>query len=237
LYNIKGGYGLDPRWGVGIRKGKLRVEIQKIISAEELAKMPVEELHELIKKTLDAKDYESGEKYTSKRRAEHIERALYYCPDCKSFNTLRSEKNHVFCTKCGMTAEYAEDLKLKAEKGTILGETVKEWYDKQWEILKGVELDGQTTLFSDKVEARLIVGRKREKLRPATMWADGVGIKVKTKAEEYSLDFSKKITTTILGKRKINFYLSDDTVLQVKGDERFNSIKYLHLNEIAKEKF
>ena len=41
---------------------------------------------------------------------------------------------------------------------------------------------------------------------------------------------------TVLGKRKINFYLPDGNTLQVAGDKRFCAIKHLHLFENSKEK-
>ena len=35
LFNIHGGYGTEPRWGQGVRKGKMHCEIKKILTYDE----------------------------------------------------------------------------------------------------------------------------------------------------------------------------------------------------------
>lgn len=239
LYNVKGGYGADPRWGRGVRKGKMICGVKKIISAEELSKMSVDEIYKEIVNNLVSDDYKWDIAFKSKHRAEYLERALYYCENCKSFNTIQSKNQKVYCKKCGFSAQYGENLKFENINGKIAGETVKEWFDKQRVELekKTKSIDG--VLFYDKkVQARLIYDRKRHALGAAELCAirDGVTVNLK-KGVAYDLSFQTLYGATILGKRKINFYLPDDKTLQIKGNKRFNSVKYLHLYEMFKEKY
>lgn len=237
LYNIKGGYGADPRWGNGVRRGKMQGEVVKIIQPEQLEKMSTQEIYDQICSTLISNDYNSGVKFKSKRRAEYLERAIYYCENCGSFNTMRSEKDKLYCKICNFKAEYTEDLQLKPIDGKCLGVNVKEWFDKQKQLLLEYSQTKEGVLFGDDgVKLRLIYDGKRHKLGKANMRAEKNGVEFSLKKDKtLNVDFESLYGSTVLGKRKINFYLSDGKTLQVKGSKRFNSIKYLHLYEIYKE--
>ena len=238
FFNIKGGYGTDPRWGGKLRKGKMTSGVVKVISPEELEKMTVEELHKEIEKELGVRDYESGVEFKSTRSAEYLERALYYCPNCKKFNTLKSDKHCLTCTSCGAEVEHTKDLKLKVKRGEIPFDTVKEWFDYQKQALKDYAKEKDDELFFDEgVEARLIENGKRKKLGVATITAKATGCKVVTKSGwSCEFDFCSLYGSAILGKKKVNFYLSDTQTLQIKGTDRFNGIKYVHLYDFIKEK-
>ena len=58
--------------------------VVKVISAEEIERMPVEELHQEIVNALNTDDSKLDINFKSKKRAEYLERALYYCPNCGS---------------------------------------------------------------------------------------------------------------------------------------------------------
>ena len=236
LFNLKGGYGADPRWGGSVRKGKVYASTVKVLSAEEIKEMSVEELHQEIVNTLDVDDTTIGVKFKSKKSAEYLERALYYCPNCRSFNTLKSKGRHLYCTNCELKAEYTEELTFKPISGNVPFDTVREWYDEQAEKLKEkVALDGGE-LFSDSVEVRLIENFKRKKLGEGKIIGHNTGVDVCTvKGKAFDVKFSDIVGCTILGKRKINFYLDDSLTLQIKGSERFNGIKYLYLYQFYKE--
>ena len=237
LYNIKGGYGSEPRWGGGVRKGEMTCGVVKVISTEQLEKMSVEEIYSVIVENLVTNDWASGVKFKSKHRAEFLERALYYCPKCKSFNSLYSEKAQLHCKKCDFVTEYTEDLHFKKINFEPCGDTVKEWYEKQEVALSNFVEEKKGALFSDlKVEARLVYDGKRHKLGNAKIVAekDKLTVYLKKK-EDMVVDFSTLYGVTVVGKRKINFYLPNDKTLQIKGSKRFNAIKYLHLYEIMKK--
>ena len=236
LYNMKGGYGADPRWGNKLRKGKVSVGLERLLTKEEIENMSVDELYDVIVKTLGVKDAPSTVKFKSSKKAEYLERALYYCPNCHSFCSLSSDKNILKCNNCGISVEYCEDLTLKPLNGNILGNTVAEWFNAQPKALEEYAKSTEGKLFADDVELRLIKGVNRKKLGNANIvgFRNGVDIQAEN-GEKYDLKFCDLAGCTVLGKRKINFYTADETTVQVKGSKRFNAIKYLNLYWLSKK--
>ena len=48
------------------------------------------------------------------------------------------------------------------------------------------------------------------------------------KEDELRLPFAELSTVTVLGKNKLNLY-HGESIYQLKGDERFNALKYVHI--------
>lgn len=103
--NVKGGYLSKPRWATGKRKNR-RIELnyEVAIHKEDLAKLSVEEIAEIITEKLYNNDYDYQRKHMIKRPgkklAEGIENVLYICPECDSVNTLKSHGNTIECSHC-----------------------------------------------------------------------------------------------------------------------------------------
>ena len=99
-YKLEGGYFTTPRWGKGIRKGKMHGSIVNIYNKEDLEKLSPEEITDLVKKDLYEDAYQKQSQtpiaYKGKNLAEGIEHALCLCPECKQIDTLFSKKNSVF---------------------------------------------------------------------------------------------------------------------------------------------
>ena len=120
--------------------------------------------------------------------------------------------------------------------GNLEWEKVKEWYNAQAEKLKEYAKNSGE-LYLDDIEVRFIENYQREKLGDGNIVGFNDKVLVKTnKGKAFEVDFSDIDGCTVLGKRKINFYLNGSTTLQVKGTERFNAIKYLQLYQIYKER-
>jgi hypothetical protein len=144
IYNLKGLYGVSPRWGSGLRKGYSTGEINKVLSLEEIAKMSDDELTAVIKKglTVSAFDLESNLiRYEGKNLANHLERALFLCPDCLAMGSNISTGDDLVCSKCGYSVTYLPNLKFKLNKGVRHFETVKAWYDFQKEHVQSINFD------------------------------------------------------------------------------------------------
>lgn len=237
LYKINGGYGTDPRWGNKIRKGKMTGGVVKVISAEQVERLSPEELLGIIKKELCSEDLSLGVKFKYRKRAEYLERALYYCENCGSFNSIYSNKDKIYCKNCDFSARYNENLSLSKINGKLTSNNTGEYLDLQTEKLKEWANSNNGVLFFDnKVEGRLIYDKKRHKLGNIDIFGYKNGVEVHTKKEKTFYDFDSLYGVTILGKRKINFYLEGDKTLQIKGSKRFNGVKYLHLFKFVKEK-
>lgn len=108
LIKIKGGYLTSPRWGIGLRRGKISME-STTVKADDLKKMSVGEITELINKNIytDAYEEQSSEKqaYKGKKPCLGIERAIYRCPECGGIGTLKSDNRNVKC-ECGYSAKF-----------------------------------------------------------------------------------------------------------------------------------
>ncbi len=108
-YRLEGGYFTAPRWGRGIRRGKMYGRIVGIYSPEDLKAMSKEEVQALIARDIfeDAhvRQQENPVSYRSRCRAENLEVVLFRCPVCGAFGTLSSRGNFLSCT-CGKKWEY-----------------------------------------------------------------------------------------------------------------------------------
>lgn len=226
LFNLCGGYGTDPRWGVKIRRGtKFVGRVRRILTPEEYAGMSDEELFGIIKNELDVDDTLSGERYKSRRRAEYIERALYMCPVCGSIGTIHSHGTGFCCTSCKTEAEYTEDLKISPPVGGY--SRIYEWYE--WErqeivrrILGGEKISDGDILFRESVKLQ-----KKIKLPGNTVTLDKDSLMISGGGAETRYPLAKIDAITAVGKKKFNFYYKGK-ILQVKGGKRFCAIKYVH---------
>ena len=226
LFNLCGGYGTDPRWGVKIRRGtKFVGRVRRILTAEEYAGMSDEELFGIIKNELDVDDTLSGKRYKSRRRAEYIERALYMCPVCGSIGTIHSHGTGFCCTSCKTEAEYTEDLKISPPVGGY--SRIYEWYE--WErqeivrrILGGEKISDGDILFRESVKLQ-----KKIKLPGNTVTLDKDSLMISGGGAETRYPLAEIDAITAVGKKKFNFYYKGK-ILQVKGGKRFCAIKYVH---------
>lgn len=230
LYNLSGGYGTDPRWGHGIRKGKFCGGVKRIIQPEELEKMSVEEIFAIIKKELDVDDTLSGIKFKSRRKAEYIERALYMCPVCGAVSSIRSKKSAFRCEKCGYNAEYTEDLKISPTAGEQEFYRIYEWFE--WErkeiaerVGNGEKIQDDGVLFRESIKFK----RKKKLLGgTAAISIDKNALTVTGKTGTDVFPLIEITALTMVGKKKFNFY-HNGRILQIKGDKRFCAIKYVHI--------
>lgn len=227
LYNLRGGYGTDPRWGSGIRRGTYyRGGVKRVIYPEEYAAMSVEELFGIIKEELYVDDTATGALYKSRRRAEYIERALYICPECGSVSAIVSRKTGFGCTKCGMKAEYTQDLKISPP---VCGyDRIYGWYE--WEraeiaerVRNGERIGDRDILFRESVKFK-----RKKKLPGNGVAIDREYLYITGGGEEARYPLKDITALTMVGKKKFNFYY-EGRILQVKGDKRFCAIKYVHV--------
>ena len=110
-FRLEGGYLTAPRWGKGIRKGKMSGRIVGVYSPEELKAMDKNAITDLIQRDIFEDTWEKQAqqpiRYRSKRRAENLQTVLYACPHCRRIGTLSSKGATLSCT-CGETWEFTE---------------------------------------------------------------------------------------------------------------------------------
>ena len=132
-YRIEGGYFASPNWAssANTRRGRLYGAPVGIYTKEDLAKMSVEEIDEIIKRDLHEDAYARQKvemhRYRSKKRAEGMESLIFLCPKCRAHGALTSAKDTVTCSACGNSFTYDE-------YGMLDGIDYKTVYDlNQWQ--------------------------------------------------------------------------------------------------------
>lgn len=233
LYNIEGGYGSDPRWGASVRKGKMRGYVKLVLTPDEYKNMPNEQLYRLICDALTVCDADSGVKFKSKRRAESIERALYMCPHCGGISSLTSRKASFKCKNCGSSWTYTEDLHIEPSDKFA---TILPWYEWQrGELNKAASNASGVILCDNNVELYISGGGEpKKRLAKGRVTADVEGVTLVSKNNETRFLYSDMSGFAIVRKNKFEFYV-DGKTYQVAGDDKFCSVKYLHLYQGVKQ--
>ena len=148
-FRIEGAYLSLPRWGKGIRKGRVYAHPVNVYSPEQLKAMSPAEINEAINRDIyeNAWDRQLTEKisYKGSNTAEGMETALYICPQCKKIGGLKGRGNKIECT-CGFVREYT-DTGLFFEPEPF--ENVAEWDKWQLERLTALDFEHGKELFSD----------------------------------------------------------------------------------------
>ncbi|MBO6017738.1 MAG: 1-acyl-sn-glycerol-3-phosphate acyltransferase, partial [Oscillospiraceae bacterium] len=151
-YRLEGAYLSLPRWGKGVRRGKVHGHPVGIYPPEQLKNMTPKEINALIERDTAEDAWErqrlSPVRYKGKRRAEGLERALYLCPRCRRIGSLHTKGNRIFCD-CGLDLEYTETGFFQPEQPFP---DLAEWDDWQREMLHAREFNRpaeEGLLFSD----------------------------------------------------------------------------------------
>lgn len=225
IFNLHGGTGIRPRFSSKLRKGKFEGDIKKVLKYSEYENMPNEELYSIIVDGIKVYDSESGNKYTSSKRAEYLERMMFTCPVCSSVSTLHSDGNYITCSNCGEKVEYTETMSFKGSKNFPFKKTI-EWWNYQKRYIHNLKIEKDKTIFSDD-GVKLLRSNPNEKRK---LLAKGKLIitdkfLIIDKLVQNISDIS--IATVISGK-KLSYTL-DGCNYTVTGNERFNPLKYVLL--------
>lgn len=165
-YRMEGGYFTAPRWGRGVRRGKMKGGIVNIYTPEQLQQMSSQEIADAIAADLYVNAWEDQKKnqisYPGKNRAAFMETALFLCPKCLQWGTLKGEGDQLTCS-CGLKLTYTE-------KGTfdppVPFENILIWDQWQHECLAAEETlpafrDKNITLYrltEDHTQKRVVEG-------------------------------------------------------------------------------
>ena len=230
IYNIHGGYGIDPRWCYKGRRGKSYGEVKKIITQEEIQKMDNDELFKLIKEELTVDQFSENVIYKNRKNAEGLERVFYLCPVCGQIQSIYTKGNKVYCNSCGLEVTYHNDLRFSSDNEKFTFKYPYEWNEFQIDYVKSFDITLNREIYHDE-NIKLFKMHYRKKgdllLRGnITLTNEKIVITNGEKTIEYSID--DIYSFTVLGKHKMNFYIGNDTI-QVKGQKDFNALKYMQM--------
>lgn len=231
IYRLEGGYGTQPRWADSVRLGRMRGYVSQVIEPEVYKDMSYDELFELIRKGLDVNEAVLDFEFHGKGLAEYLERAIYVCPKC-GLSRFESHGNIVECKGCGLKAEYLPSKELRGVDGEFPFRFVADWYDYQCNFVNKLDTrelcDAPIWRESASISEVIVYKKKRpiSDVAEVELWGDRVV--VRTPEEEFNFDFETVSAAAVLGRNKLNIYYGDK-VYQLKGDERFNALKFVNL--------
>ena len=232
-YRLEGGYFTSPRWGRGIRRGRMRGHAVGIYPPEVLRKMKGPEITALIQRDLteDAwtRQQEDPVPYRGRHGAERLESALFLCPRCRRIGTLTSRGNVLRCQNCGLEETYQPDGAFRPGEPFA---TVAAWDRWQHEELLAGRYDHGEELFSDPASSfrRVFSGHRTEKL-PA-----GRLVQYPDRLVCGGLAFPlSEIGSMAMVKRRILLFTHDRNYYELRCPEGGNLRKYLALWKRAHE--
>lgn len=227
IYRIEGGYGFHPRWSNAMRKGPVRCYVSEVIEPEECRAMSDEQLCERIVQGLWVDEAELPGVYRHKKQAEYLERAVYVCPTC-GFSRFESRDDIISCKGCGIRVRHREDKRLEGVDCSFPFDTVGSWYEYQCGFVNRIDPAQHLTvpIYRDTADlSEVILYKHKKPLRKNAelcLYGDRITI------DEMTIPFEQASVITVLGRNKLNVY-HGGKVYQLKGDNRFNALKYVNL--------
>ena len=232
LYRIEGGYGVQPRWSDGTRKGNMRGYVYRVVEPEEYAGLSQEELMQLIREGLYVDEANGEGIFCSNRKAEYLERCIYVCPFC-GLSEFESHGDEITCKKCGRRIRYGGDKKLTGVDFDFPYEYVGQWYDVQDAFVNSLDVTRFTDepIYQDRAQVSEVIVYERKNLlrKDAAISLYGDRMVLDENGEnELVLPFSEVTAAACLGRNKLNVY-HGKMIYQFKGGKRFNAVKYVNL--------
>lgn len=226
LFRIEGGYGVQPRWTDKLRKGKMRGYVSRVIEPEEYAAMTKEELCRQIEDGLWVDESCVDGEFHNDVLAEYLERCIYVCPDC-GLAEFESHGDIITCKSCGLKVRYLPTRELEGVGKPFPFRFVGDWYDYQNDYLNSLDLREKTSepLFCDHANVSEVILYQKKNLLKTNADIDLYGDRIEIDGEV--LHFDKVHAVTVLGRNKANIY-HENGIWQLKGDKRFNALKYVN---------
>ena len=227
-YRIEGGYFVSPRWGKGLRRGRLYGAPVNVYTKEQIAAMSVDEINEVIKRDLHedayARQLESPAKYKGKNPAEQLESLLFICPGCCGIDTMHSRGDTVTCSHCSASFRYNEYGMLEGAPF----KTVKEFAAWQKELVKETVKSGGS--YSAPMGRLVTVSQSVESLvaeGPVTLSGE------KLTCGDHHISTEEILDLEMHGRRALVFS-TKDAYYELKPSEEVSSVKFKMFYEAYK---
>ena len=191
-----GNYLHTPFWNYRKpRKVPLHTTMTKVLSAEDVETMSVEDINRIVREALSYDEYrwqrEHNIRITEEYRAEGLHKVLYQCPSCKTEHRMASEGTQLYCTSCGKRWEMDELGVLHALSGETEFPHIPDWYEWQRSEVRR-EIEEGRYYFEDTVDVHSLPRPMRfEHLGEAVLTHDaenGFVLKGTYKGEPYEIE-------------------------------------------------
>ena len=231
FFRIEGGYGIAPRWGDAVRKGRMRSYVSRVLEPEEYKDLSDCEFAKLVNDELYVDEACINGEYHHKRCAEYLERAVYYCPKCNALSTFESHDDEIECKACGVKAKYLPTKELEGVNCDFPYRFVADWMEAQKCFVNSIDLasmcEAPTYVEEGKLYEVIVYKNKRVLFDEAEICLYGDRFEVTQNGERMTFCFEDIRAITVCGKNKLNFYVGDK-VYQFNGTPRFNALKYVN---------
>lgn len=236
-WRIEGGYLTQPRWGKGIRRGKINGKLVHVYQPEELKAMSDAEVQKHIEEDLFEDAFVTQARlhahYKTKAPAEGLESALFLCPVCHKVGTMKGGGEELACS-CGASFRLTEGMTLVSKDGTE--KTIAEAAGEQKALFKALieEAEEDSPLFFDDVKVTLI----GEDHKVTDILTD------RLTAYKDHFTFGEKTFApddveglAIVGRNTLVAHLGEEhQQVEIRGEEFYSAVKYENLYRIMKER-
>ncbi len=231
FFRIEGGFGVQPRWSDVVRKGKMRAYVADVLEPETIKTMSDDELFAYVQEKLYVDEARADAHFYHAKNAEYMERLFYVCPYC-GLSEFESHNDVVTCKKCQKQIQYTSSKELKGIGFDFPFRFIADWYDYQCDYIHNLNPEGYTAepVYQNTVSfSEVIINKKKILLKEdanTTLYGDRI-IVHGIQDTDLVFNFAETTALAVLGKNKINIY-HNKKVYQIKGDERFNALKYVN---------
>lgn len=227
FFRIEGGYGVQPRWCDKTRRGKMRAYFSRVMMPEEYKEMNNDELYEIIRKELYVNEAKVTDNYYHRKNAEYLERLFYVCPRC-GLSIFESHGDKVMCINCGRKVQYLPSKELKGVTEHFPFRFINDWYEYQKDFVNCLDLDEyyEIPMYEEFASFSEVIVYKHKNLITKNAVVKLYGNRIEIDGKDFP--FTEITAASVLGRNKLNIY-HDKKVYQLKGNKRFNAIKYVHM--------
>ncbi len=160
-----GAFAHDPLYnGLRHRKVKVSAEVEYLLSPEEIAALPADQIQEKINAQFAFDNFrwqqENGVAVREPFRAEGLNRVLFICPHCETQGEMQSHGDKVSCKRCGVTYQLTELGYLQALNAPSRFTHVPDWYRWQRETVRR-EIEQGTYRLDLAVDICILQGTER----------------------------------------------------------------------------
>ena len=165
------------------------------------------------------------------KRLEYLERAVYVCPFC-GLSVFESKDDIITCKRCKRQIRHLPSKELEGVGFEFPYRYVADWYEYQEKFVSQLSLSDciETPMYRESVGLWEVILFDRKRLidKKSEIELYGDRFVIMTSEETLTLPFAAISAVTVLGKNKLNIYFGE-RVYQIKGDKRFNALKYVNL--------
>jgi len=139
---IRGGYLTSPKYNLRDRFGRVNVEFDQLFTPEDLDRLSVEEIEDIINRAIYHDDYAWNKIHKhhyniGENGAEDLEDLLFWCPRCGRQHTMATKGNTIFCTACGNGATLLDTYELVPfDDACVIPETQTAWFQMEREVIR-----------------------------------------------------------------------------------------------------